>query len=310
MLCRVLGALGFTLALAVACGGSTSGSGIADGGAGMSGSGGGTAGSGGSGGGSSGCPDDPWNAEGTACPEPGKICGGPCEPCSFCNLLVCENGRWSRREGRPAPGCLDAGNLCGGWSGQGCPDGFYCDFASGCGFADQQGVCISQPDGCPKDCPGVCGCDGQFYCNRCSAAQAGVDVDDGSSACLPDAGARCGGLLGEVCAGDEFCDLPDGCGFPDAQGICKKRPDACPEDCPGVCGCDRQRYCNVCSANMVGVDTSNGTECSTGDGGAGTLCGSDFECAPGLKCCYPCGIPGCENQCMTPAPDGHCPLFP
>ena len=34
-------------------------------------------------------------------------------------------------------------------------------------------------------------------------------------------------------------------------------------------------------------------------------------CAPGLRCCYPCGIPGCENKCIKPDPGTNmCPLFP
>jgi hypothetical protein len=29
---------------------------------------------------------------------------------------------------------------------------------------------------CPQDCPGVTGCDGQFYCNECKANQQGIIV--------------------------------------------------------------------------------------------------------------------------------------
>ena len=43
---------------------------------------------------------------------------------------------------------------------------------------------------------------------------------------------------------------------------------------------------------------------------AGAHCSSDLECATGLKCCYPCGIPGCSNECIPPGPSGDCPLFP
>lgn len=39
-------------------------------------------------------------------------------------------------------------------------------------------------------------------------------------------------------------------------------------------------------------------------------CTEDLQCAAGLACCYPCGIPGCENRCSRPASDGHCPLLP
>jgi hypothetical protein len=33
---------------------------------------------------------------------------------------------------------------------------------------------------CTTDCPGVCGCDGKFYCNECDANRAGISkVYDG-----------------------------------------------------------------------------------------------------------------------------------
>jgi hypothetical protein len=38
-------------------------------------------------------------------------------------------------------------------------------------------------------------------------------------------------------------------------------------------------------------------------------CSNDSECSPGLKCCYPCGIPGCQNACIAPTPNGQCPMF-
>ena len=41
-----------------------------------------------------------------------------------------------------------------------------------------------------------------------------------------------------------------------------------------------------------------------------SVCKEDLQCPPGLKCCYPCGIPGCENRCAQPSQDGHCPAFP
>ena len=124
-----------------------------------------------------------------------------------------------------------------------------------------------------------------------------------------DSGSVCGGLAGIPCAADEWCDLPDGCGFADAQGVCKKKPEGCTADCPGVCGCDGKIYCNTCSANAVGMDTTGDTSCM-GDAGVGQVCSSDNQCQAGLKCCYPCGQPGCQNKCMAAGPNGQCPLFP
>jgi hypothetical protein len=42
----------------------------------------------------------------------------------------------------------------------------------------------------------------------------------------------------------------------------------------------------------------------------GDTCADTSECGAGLECCYPCGIQGCVNRCMPPAPGGGCPLFP
>jgi hypothetical protein len=52
------------------------------------------------------------------------------------------------------------------------------------------------------------------------------------------------------------------------------------------------------------------SDASEGGLEAGAHCTSDGECASGLKCCYPCGIPGCTNSCMAPTSAGTCPLFP
>jgi hypothetical protein len=71
---------------------------------------------------------------------------------------------------------------CGGFSGETCGTMDYCDWADdSCGADDGQGQCAPRPDACPEDCPGVCGCDGQFYCNTCIAASAGVDVSANAS---------------------------------------------------------------------------------------------------------------------------------
>jgi hypothetical protein len=66
---------------------------------------------------------------------------------------------------------------CGGLAGTPCGPTEYCDFADDdCGGDDGQGVCLPRPDGCTEDCPGACGCDGEFYCNPCMAQSEGIDV--------------------------------------------------------------------------------------------------------------------------------------
>ncbi|MBK9258445.1 MAG: hypothetical protein IPM54_01260 [Polyangiaceae bacterium] len=83
----------------------TGGSGGATGG-----SGGATGGSGGGGGGS--C--DPMNlpAEGSPCSTEGEFCSPGCEdPCSFCNVMQCSNGKWTHLEVFPAQ-CLSCEDVC------------------------------------------------------------------------------------------------------------------------------------------------------------------------------------------------------
>ena len=51
----------------------------------------------------------PTVADGMPCQVDGQTCGGPCnDPCSFCNVLVCDNGTWGRIEVVPAP-CFACG---------------------------------------------------------------------------------------------------------------------------------------------------------------------------------------------------------
>lgn len=64
----------------------------------------------------------------------------------------------------------------------------------------------------------------------------------------------------EDCAASEFCDFPGdaSCG---GEGTCSPRPEACPADCPAICGCDGQVYCNACVAQGMGVDMAGEGPC-------------------------------------------------
>jgi hypothetical protein len=213
--------------------------------------------------------------------------------------------------GGTSSGGTGGGTVCGGLAGLQCAADEFCNYDD-CGIDDATGVCEKKPNGCDDDCPGVCGCDGKFYCNACSAHSAGVD-DSTSVSCLPDGDAgvtKCGGSGNAPCASNEFCQFANGCGAPGAEGVCMEKPQACDADCPGVCGCDGKFYCNVCGANAAGTNASDSKACLGGDGGNGSPCPNGNECNAGLLCCYPCGVQGCENQCMPPGPGGNCPLFP
>ncbi len=43
---------------------------------------------------------------------------------------------------------------------------------------------------------------------------------------------------------------------------------------------------------------------------AGAACTTDTQCPLGFKCCYPCGVAGCTNSCITPQANGTCPMYP
>lgn len=51
-----------------------------------------------------------------------------------------------------------------------------------------------------------------------------------------------------------------------------------------------------------------------GTGASGDTCAMTSECGSGLSCCYPCGIPGCTNQCTPTCTGagcaGGCPAIP
>ncbi|WP_437902178.1 hypothetical protein WME95_26405 [Sorangium sp. So ce327] len=95
--------------------------------------------------------------------------------------------------------------------------------------------------------------------NGGSTGSAGGSVSSTSSGATPLA---CGGRSGGICGKEDFCDFPDdSCGTFDTTGRCTPRPGGCPEDCPGVCGCDNQFYCNACAAQQAGVDVSANASC-------------------------------------------------
>jgi hypothetical protein len=137
----------------------------------------------------------------------------------------------------PQPGCF--------YNGIGCPAGQACS-AVGCA-------------------PSQCGCDpaqGWWCTSDCNGGTC-IAVTDGS------APKPCGGLAGQTCGPDEWCDYTypemNWCGGDDGSGVCQPRPQDCPADCPGTCGCDGNFYCNSCMAHAAGYD--DGAPCPNVDAG-------------------------------------------
>jgi hypothetical protein len=119
------------------------------------------------------------------------------------------------------------------------------------------------------------------------AQDAGVDA--GADASL-DAGVDCAVI---------------GCGPPSVCG-----------DCAEPCGCCSCGEGEERSSGGVTHVCSGGCYVPRGTGGSGDVCTSTAECGAGLSCCYPCGVPDCENVCEptcapgTPGCSGGCLLRP
>ncbi len=69
------------------------------------------------------CSEDPFPEENSPCETEGEFCSPGCEdPCSFCNLLMCEGGVWQPAEVFPAE-CLSCEEICPFVVDAGCPGG-------------------------------------------------------------------------------------------------------------------------------------------------------------------------------------------
>lgn len=156
------------------------------------------------------------------------------------------------------------------------------------------------------------------------SSETGSDAGSGVDASRHDAGASDAGARDAGSSRDS--------GASDAGAVADASTDASTDaglDC-SVIGCGAPIVCGETCAEPCGCcDCAEGEETTRGDTtyvcaggcyaprgtlGDGELCTSTSECAEGSSCCYPCGIPGCMNQCVPtctgPGCAGGCPLVP
>ncbi len=166
----------------------------------------------------------------------------------------------------------------------------YC--AKDPGDCDGEGACEPRPTACPRIWDPVCGCDGTTYSNDCVAASEGVNVDY-RGACDE---TYC--WNNDMCAKSEYCFF-EHCGL--ESGVCKPRPENCPDVYEPVCGCDEVTYSNACEAAKAGMSVDHKGECRT-DG----HCWSHDDCARGEYCLFD-GCAAETGRCVKRPNSEDCP---
>jgi len=139
--------------------------------------------------------------------------------------------------------------------------------------------------------------------------------------CCADTVATCSAGHWSVMPGPCVGKTPAGC--PPSQ---PNNGDACAESCLveqcgyGTCpdGTGPAAFA-TCAGGSWSISDVCPQDAGAGGIPLGGVCGADADgglCQAGLVCCYPCGIPGCMDQCTTPCTGGDpgcdgndCPLL-
>ena len=160
------------------------------------------------------------------------------------------------------------GAACGGYAGDPCPTGQFCDMTA-CGMLrEQTGTCVPAGDVCGQIFAPVCGCDGTTYPNDCMRIQAGVyKTSDGA----------CGGTGGASGSGGKT----GAGGAAGSGGATSVDGGVANPGCPYECRTDSSGVTGWYSGSTL-ICAANCTNCQASCSEVGTKSeGCYAQCAPG-----------------------------
>lgn len=190
--------------------------------------------------------------------------------------------------------------------------------ASGASVAHEGPCEMPPPPECvPEDCGPALGAPSMVCADGTTAGPVCERLADGTcgwnyTECPAEK--SCGGEVPDgvdnTCDPGQYChyEEADICGFADAPGVCRARPEACDLLYAPVCGCDEQTYGNACEANASGTSVQYEGECEvpTERSCGGNTPDGPATCNSGEYCHYEleayCGFADATGTCQ-PLPE-------